>query len=75
MRKEYNRRWESAIEYPGYTLSYAVYFIKHHTKLTMRYGVYNTEKEAQAALNVAQRINTIDTFYVEQLKQYFGKVA
>ncbi len=43
-----------------------VYFVKHVSGLTMRYGVYDTFYEASQALKEWKSINTIDDGYIEE---------
>lgn len=45
---------------------YYVYFIKHVTKYTMRYGIYNSKEEAEKALEHGSSINSHDSWYIEE---------
>lgn len=49
---------------------FIVYFKKHVTQYTMRYGVYNSWDDANKALDKAKDINTIDFFWIERKHQH-----
>lgn len=46
-------------------IQYIVYFTKHVTGYTMRYGIYETHDQAIEALTKAKAINTIDQWTIE----------
>jgi len=46
-------------------MKYCVYLVKHFTKCTMRYGIYDTLQDAANAMKYAQSVNTIDNWYIQ----------
>lgn len=46
--------------------TFTVYFTKHVSGLTMRYGIYNSFYEASQALTNAKAINSSDEWFIDE---------
>lgn len=47
-------------------MKYTVYIEKHVSKLTMRYGQYDTFEAAAEALRHVKSVNTVDESWIEE---------